>query len=606
MRLRALAVDYDGTIAQDGILNSQVRAEIGEARARGLVVVLVTGRILSDLKQVAGDLGFVDAVVAENGAVLAFPNGYSSLIGQPPPAELLEEFRRRRIEFTAGQCVLEAAAASAPEILSVIRDLQLPLVLLFNRSRLMVLPQGVSKSVGLRRALTVLRLSQHNTIAIGDAENDHDLLATCEFGVAVGWGSSALCNVADLVLRGNGPEVVAAFVRQVAGELKLPPSRMHRYQVALGTTENGRAIALGVSGRNLLVSGDPRSGKSWITGLICEKLILQGYSVCVIDPEGDYRTLESLPGVVVFGGEDPPPQLPDVARALRHPDMSVVVDLSHASRKEKLDYLHSLLPMIAAIRKSTGLPHRIVIDEAHYFLNDPRARELLDLNLNAYTLVTYRPSDLNADLRGAIDAVLVKRTTDPRELRTLLKMAGNQIPEAEWKGSLGALRPNQAALLPGPAEAEGKLQSFELLPRLTSHVRHKSKYFDLELIAELGFMFTADGKPLGPPVRTLKQFVVALRTYPAAALEGHARRGDFSLWIANVFHDPTLATGIRKIEQRLRLGHVRDLGGSISAAIDARYELFADKLLEPAVVTPTSVGDRNTPPRAQSASSNVT
>jgi len=576
VRLRALALDYDGTIAQDGILNSQVRAAIGEARARGLAVVLVTGRILSDLEQAAGDLGFVDAVIAENGAVLAFPNDYSRLLGQPAPAELLEELRRRRIEFTAGQCVLEASAASAPEILSVIRDLELPLVLMFNRGRLMVLPQGVSKSVGLRRALTVLRLSQHNAIAIGDAENDHDLLAACEFGVAVGWGSPALCNVADLVLRGDGPAVVAGFIRQIASEVKLPPSRMHRFQVALGTTKDGRAVALGVSGRNLLVAGDPRSGKSWITGLICEKLILQGYSVCVVDPEGDYRTLESLPGVVVFGGEDPPPQLPDVARALRHPDMSVVVDLSHATRKEKIDYLHALLPMVAAIRKSTGLPHRIVIDEAHYFLNDPRARELLDLKLNAYTLVTYRPSDLNADLRGAIDAVLVKRTTDPRELRALRKMAGNQIPDAEWKTSLKALRPTQAALLPGPAEAEGNLQSFELLPRLTSHVRHKAKYFDLELIEELGFLFTADAKPLGPAARTLKQFVVALKTYPIGALEGHVHRGDFSRWIADVFHDPALATDIRKIEERYRLGHVRDLGGSIAAAIDERYELSPD------------------------------
>ncbi len=579
LKLRAFALDYDGTIAQDGILNSQVRAAIGEARARGLLVALVTGRILSDLKQVAGDLGFVDAVIAENGAVLAFPNGYSRLIGQPAPALLLQELRRRGVEFTMGQCVLEADAAAAPEILSVVRTLELPLVLLFNRSRLMVLPQGVSKSVGLRRALTVLRLSQHNAIAIGDAENDHDLLAACEFGVAVGWGSPALCRVADLVLRGDGPEVVAGFIRHAAGEVELPRGRMHRYQVALGTSDDGRGMALGVSGRNLLVAGDPRSGKSWITGLICEKLILQGYSVCVIDPEGDYRTLESLPGVVVFGGEDPPPQLPDVARALRHPDMSVVVDLSHATRREKIDYLRSLLPMVAAIRRSTGLPHRIVIDEAHYFLNDPRARELLDLNLNAYTLVTYRPSDLNADLRGAIDAVLVKRTTDPRELRTLLKMAGNQIPDVEWKATLTALRPSQAALLPGPVEAEGKLQSFELLPRLTSHVRHKSKYFDLELIDELGFVFTADGKPLGAAARTLKQFVLDLKTYPVAVLEGHAHRGDFSRWIADVFHDPALATDVRKIEQRYRLGHIRDLCSAIARAIEERYELSPDSVI---------------------------
>jgi hydroxymethylpyrimidine pyrophosphatase-like HAD family hydrolase len=46
----------------------------------------------------------------------------------------------------------------------------------FNRSRLMVLPQSVSKATCLREALTTLRLSAHNAIGIGDAENDHALL----------------------------------------------------------------------------------------------------------------------------------------------------------------------------------------------------------------------------------------------------------------------------------------------------------------------------------------------------------------------------------------------------------------------------------------------
>ena len=41
----------------------------------------------------------------------------------------------------------------------MIRYLELPLVLLFNRGRLMVLPQAISKATGLREALRTLRLS---------------------------------------------------------------------------------------------------------------------------------------------------------------------------------------------------------------------------------------------------------------------------------------------------------------------------------------------------------------------------------------------------------------------------------------------------------------
>ena len=74
MKFGVLALDYDGTIASDGVLAPDIRSAIAEVRVRGIVVIIVTGRIVSELRSVAGDLNFVDAVVAENGAVVAFPS----------------------------------------------------------------------------------------------------------------------------------------------------------------------------------------------------------------------------------------------------------------------------------------------------------------------------------------------------------------------------------------------------------------------------------------------------------------------------------------------------------------------------------------------------
>ena len=53
----------------------------------------------------------------------------------------------------------------------------------FNRGRVMTMPQGVSKATGLQIALQTLRLSARNTLAIGDAENDHELVRLAEVGV---------------------------------------------------------------------------------------------------------------------------------------------------------------------------------------------------------------------------------------------------------------------------------------------------------------------------------------------------------------------------------------------------------------------------------------
>ncbi len=583
MKFGVLALDYDGTIARDGVLDPEVRSAIADVRARGIAVVIVTGRILAELEQVAGDLHFVDAVVGENGAVMWFANGHSRQLAYSTSTQFLQELSRRGLGFKAGQCVVELDAAAAPQVLAVIRELELPLVQLFNRGRLMVLPQAVSKGAGLREALATLRMSVHNAIAIGDAENDHDLLAACELGVAVSWGSRLLQQAADEVLQGDGPTAVAGYIRKAAGDLRLPPEKIGQHRLSLGTADDGHELTLAIRGLNTIIAGDPRSGKSWVTGLMCEQLILQGYSVCVIDPEGDYRTLETLPGVVVFGGEDPPPELPDLARVLRHPDMSVVIDLSHAPYQEKINYMKSLLPMLAAIRRATGLPHRIVIDEAHYFLHDPNVDELLDLTLGAYTLVTYRLTDLHPSLRNAIECIIVKRTTAPHEHETLTEMLQARMCCPAVMTDLTSLRLEEAVLLPGMRETGGKCMKFTLFPRLTSHVRHKAKYLDVQLLVEQGFWFTDGGGTLAGPARTLKEFLALLRQVSPAIIAGHAQRGDFSRWVGDVFQDHALASEIRKAEQRFRLGHIHDLTESIAKLIQERYEFSAGLGSEPQV-----------------------
>ncbi|MGH9602543.1 MAG: HAD hydrolase family protein [Terriglobales bacterium] len=570
MRFGVLALDYDGTIALDGVLHPDVRSAIDEVRGRGIAVVIATGRTLSDLKALVGSFAFLDAIVAENGAVIAFPNDQFRLLAAPPPTAFLQELSRRAIPFTTGQCVVEVEAAWAQQVLAVIRELELPLVLLFNRGRLMVLPQAVSKATGLRAALSALRLSAHNAIAIGDAENDHDLLAACELGVAVSWGSAALKRCAEEVLQGEGPGAVAAYIRRAAEQVRLPPDRLGRRHLTLGTLEDGRPLALAIRGRNLLIAGDPQSGKSWVTGLLCEQLILQGYCVWVIDPEGEFGGLESLPGVVILGGGRRPPHLNDLVRALRYPDVSVVVDLAHVAHQEKFEFLYSLLPMLASLRRSSGLPHRIVLDEAHYFLHEPDVSQLLDLQLAAYVLVTYRPADLHCDVRRAIEGTIVTRITDEYEEQALLSLCGAGRPE--WRSVLPNLALGEAALLPGIEEAGGKLQKFNVLPRLTPHIRHKTKYLDVPLIERRGFVFTRNGKAVAPPARTLKEFVALLAHLPPQVLDGHARRGDFSRWAQEVLHDRLLASDLQTVERQYQLGQISRLSKALAEPIQERYE----------------------------------
>jgi hydroxymethylpyrimidine pyrophosphatase-like HAD family hydrolase len=574
MKFCVLAVDYDGTIAQSGEAHPAVLKAIQEARSRGIAVVLVTGRILSDLKQAAGDLSIFDAVAAENGAVLAFPNGRTRLLGRRPSSDLLDELCRLNIEFRLGDCVLEAEASSAPRILNVIQRLQFPLVLAFNRSRVMLLPQGISKATGLRAALDTLRLSLHNCIAIGDAENDFDLLEAAEIGVAVQWGSKSLFEIADEILPGAGPEDVAHYIRRVIEDIRLPPHKVDRRHVLLGHAAEGHPLEIAVHGRIILVAGDPRSGKSWVTGLFCEQLILQGYCLCIIDPEGDYGPLEALPGVVVFGGDEPPPRLSDLVRALRYPDISVVINLSQSTHSEKVKYLGDLLPMVAELRRNTGQPHWIVVDEAHYFLHEQDFRRRIDIELAGYMLVTHRVSNLPPALLKEVESIIVTQITDPREARALASMYGRPGDDDEWETFLNGLTINEAALLPRVDVAERKLQRFNVAGRMTPHVRHRSKYLEVPMVEHHAFVFTCYQRPVGRPARTLKEFVTSMAQMPLSSIEGHMRSGDFSRWIADVFGDQPLAQDLRNVERRYRRGQVTSLRESIISPIRKRYELI--------------------------------
>ena len=590
MKLSVLALDYDGTIAQQDVLDSSVRDAIAAARTRGILVLLVTGRMLDELRRVAGDLHFVDGVVAENGAILHFPDsGHTRVLAATVPEPFITELGRRGIPFRAGQCLVDADAAEGRRLLEVIRTLELPLVLIFNRSRVMALPQGVSKATGLHAALDTLRASARNTVAIGDAENDYELLRLAEVGAAVEWGSASLHASADVIVRGSGPAGVAEYVRELTDAGSMPAPARPRRSVLLGYAEDGRELSLSVRGRNVLVTGDARSGKSWVTGLLCEQLILHGYSLCVIDPEGDYRSLEALPGVSVLGGADPPPLPRDLLRALRYPDRSIVIDLSHQRHEAKIQYVRALLPALSTMRRRTGLPHRIVLDEAHYFLHGADTLHLLDLTFNGYTMVTYCASRLPRELLTATKVVIVTCESDPAEIDMLRSMCTgcDHMSAAHWYRVLAHLGPGQAAALPLTDESRGEVRVFNMARRLTPHVRHREKYFDVPVPESRAFLFSGDGQRPGPRASTLRQFVSGLEHAGPAALGGHLRRGDFSRWVRDVFGDRGLAGELEKQEERYRMELDLDVVPEMVNAVRSRYDLTDDTpdAAEPVVET---------------------
>jgi hydroxymethylpyrimidine pyrophosphatase-like HAD family hydrolase len=217
MHYRALATDYDGTLAEGGEVRPDVEAALRALRESGRRLILVTGRELEDLMRVFPRSDIFDAIVAENGALLYTPRPPTERpLAKPPPPALADALRARGVEpLTCGRIILATSRPHEAAVLGAIRDLGLELEVIFNKDSVMVLPSGVNKATGLRAALAAIGVPASATVGIGDAENDHSLLEVCGLGAVVANAVPALAQRADLVMEGRAGDGVIELCEQI-------------------------------------------------------------------------------------------------------------------------------------------------------------------------------------------------------------------------------------------------------------------------------------------------------------------------------------------------------------------------------------------------------
>jgi hypothetical protein len=569
---RAIAIDYDGTLTEAAQPSAELLEALGRARhAAGLRLILVTGRILGELRRDFPDFAdHFDLVVAENGAVL-HGGGVARALTAPVPVGLDGALIHRGISFRRGQVLLACDGEYDLAVLEELRRLGLECQLSRNRDQLMVLPAGITKGSGVWEALSDLGISRHNAVAVGDAENDHPLLDACEIGVAVANAVPSLKERADLVLTQPGAAGVAELLGGplLRDELDVQPSR---WQVELGRSA-GEAVLLPGSRINLLVTGGSGTGKSYAAGFLAERLVGLHYSLCVFDPEGDHAPLGRLPGVVLVGGREPLPTPAQLTRILERGLGSVVVDLSLAGA-ERAAYVSEALGALEKLRAEKGVPHWIFVDEAHTPLGaESLAGPQLAPASKGHCLITWRPMDLQRGALAGVDFVIAlpgQQGIEP-EIRDSLAGLG-RIPAGVLQPEVTGLGVGRGVLIRlGPSP---EVRAFELAPRWLDHVRHWHKYAGVRLPAPQRFCFRGPGGPNGEVAANLAEFHHEIRRCGLDVLRHHAGAADFSRWVEDVIQDAVLAEILRSIEARL----VRVPGADgetirreILEAIEARY-----------------------------------
>ena len=539
---KAVAVDFDGTLTSMGGLAPHALKALEEARRNGLAVVLASGRIgvelLAEYPQI---VEYVDAMILENGAVIVI-DGQAHALAPPVGGGLDQALAHRGVPFRRGEVILAVDGKHATTVVEVIGELGLDCQISRNRFALMVLPAGITKGTGLAAILAEMNLSAHNTVAVGDAENDLSVFGIAEIGAAVADAVPSVRRYADIVLdKPNGAGVAELLTGPYLNGAQrwCPPRRW----VDIGTFDDGSPTRIPGSQGRIVVTGPAASGKSYLVGLMAERWILANYCVLVLDPEGDHVQLQELNQVRAFDGSHRFPEPAELLGAL-HPQSSAVVDMSGLAEADKVDYLQRLRSTAEAHREQYGFPHWVIYDEAHLLGTDEQARWA---RRGGYILSSFAPAALPA--KEVDDSDIVLTLCDPD---TAADVASGR--RATIRFGAGPTRP------------------FVIADRLTTHVRHCHKYADIRLPRERCFYFhTTDGIA---PAATMRDFSTAVKHLDERALEYHLERGDFSRWLDGTIADKELATRVAAWEDELEarravdLEHIRQ---KLIHAVEDRY-----------------------------------
>lgn len=220
--IRGLAIDIDGTLTfKDRSINCKAVEALRKVNAKASIpVVLATGNISCYARTAAKLIGVSDIVICENGGVVRFEyDGDDVVLGNITEClkaarylekffevELLDaEYRksevclRRRFKFEEGKRVLEEGGFDGVRLVD-------------SGFAYHIVDARVSKGKALEYISKELGMDAKDFAAIGDSENDVDLLDVAGVGIAVANADPRLKERADIVTsRGNGEGVVEAL-----------------------------------------------------------------------------------------------------------------------------------------------------------------------------------------------------------------------------------------------------------------------------------------------------------------------------------------------------------------------------------------------------------
>jgi hypothetical protein len=428
-------------------------------------------------------------------------------------------------------------------VLEVIKKFGIERQVIFNIGAVMVLPPGINKAKGLKEILKEMHLSLHNTVAVGDAENDGAMLQAAECSVALANALQPLKDIADLVTEGrNGEGVIQLINKMLENDLEDLDEKLKRHHFSPGERTDRSPFCLSPYRSGILLAGSSKSGKTTLTTLFVEKLKEKGYQFCLVDPEGDYM---EMPDVIKTGDSQRAPVIEEIIPLLQNPQHSVVVCTLAIPLQDRPAFFNSLLTAILHLRKELGHPHWLIADEAHQLIPALAASSYYALpdNFGNFLCITTSPGMLNhapLNKTGLLIATGKEVGNILQEFAAMKNIPPIQSPvQALQKGEALVWKPSQ------------ENTPFIIHAYTPAHLsqRHKKKY-TIGDMSYNSFFFRGPENKLNLKAYNLMIFVQLAKGIDEETWMFHLQRHDYSNWIRHSVHDEDLADLVQEVEQK--------------------------------------------------------
>jgi hydroxymethylpyrimidine pyrophosphatase-like HAD family hydrolase len=132
----------------------------------------------------------------------------------PAGGDLRAILERTGIDVEYGSVIASADVRHVPRLRAALLEAGHLADLVQNRDRVMVLPPGITKAVGLLSALTALGIAPEETAAAGDGENDLPMLSAVGYAVAVQNAVGEVKAIAHDITSRPGGEGIADWITE--------------------------------------------------------------------------------------------------------------------------------------------------------------------------------------------------------------------------------------------------------------------------------------------------------------------------------------------------------------------------------------------------------